>query len=201
MPISIDELKKDFLEAQANVVIGQLLQKLPKDRAKRAWVYVVVPDGKGRYYALLWCEVEEIAQAMGDVRPSLPFKSLESLPPSVEGVEQRTVSKQAARDLQNAQPGKRLVLLSDGKVIGLLDDISGPPRWSAKIRLRPRPARCLLMHLRLSLREVPPRVGCPKWRRRRSHAARQSRDQRLGQTMSMARKWPGSRSRWAAPTT
>jgi hypothetical protein len=122
MPISIDELEQNVLEAPANVTIGELLKKLPKERSARAWVYVVVPDGKGRYYALLWCEVEEIAQAMGAVARSLPFRSLDGLPLSVEAVEQSTVSKQAAQDLQSMQPGKRLVLLSNGKVIGLLDD-------------------------------------------------------------------------------
>jgi hypothetical protein len=127
MPISIDDLERNVLEAPASVTIGELLKKLPKERGARAWVYVVVPDGKGRYYALQWCEVEEIAQVMGDVRTTLPFRSLDGLPLSVEGVEQSTVSKQAAQDLQSVQPGRRLVLLSNGKVIGLLDD-SGSKR-------------------------------------------------------------------------
>ncbi len=110
------------------MVIGQLLQKLPKDCAKRAWVYVVVLDGKGRYYALLWCEVEEIAQATGDVRPSLPFRPLDSLPFSVEGVEQRTVSKQAARDLQNAQPASGWWCCRTASRSACWMIPSGPPR-------------------------------------------------------------------------
>ncbi len=50
MPISIDDLKQNFVEAPATVAIGQLLQQLPKERGKRAWVYV---GGARRQGALL----------------------------------------------------------------------------------------------------------------------------------------------------
>ena len=129
MPIPMDKLYTDFIVAAPNATIGELLGKLPKKQAERAWFYIVQQATNGRYYAVLWYEVEEIGRTLGGELRKLPFKLLDPLPLSVEAVEQHSMGEKTATDLRLAQPGKRLVVLSNGQVIGLLVDPhrSAPP--------------------------------------------------------------------------
>src|SRR5262245_25074462 len=94
MPIPMDKLNKDFIVAAPNATIGELLGKLPEKQADRARFYIVQQATDGRYYAVLWAEVEEIGRAMGGNLLKFPFKLLENLPRSVEAVEQNSMGKE-----------------------------------------------------------------------------------------------------------
>jgi hypothetical protein len=121
MPIPAEELYTSFVVVAPNATVKEALKRLPDDRNQRVWMYVVLPAAGGRYLAVLWKEIEEIARAMGDI-DLLPISALEGLPQPIEAVEQSSIGQRAARDLQAAQPGRRLVVLADGQVIGLLID-------------------------------------------------------------------------------
>jgi CHAT domain len=119
MPIPAEDLYTSFVVVASNTTVKDVLKQLPQDRNQRVWMYVVLPAAGGRYLAVLWKEIEEIARAMGDI-DLLPISALEGLPQPVEAIEQGSMGQRAARDLQAAQPGHRLVVLADGKVVGLL---------------------------------------------------------------------------------
>jgi hypothetical protein len=123
MPIPIEDVYTSFIVVTPSTNVKTALKQLLPQRNQRVWTYVIAPVGGGRYLAVLWREIEEIAQALGDI-DMLPISALEGLPQPVEAVEQSSIGKQAARDLQAAQPGKRLVVLNNGQVVGLLADFS-----------------------------------------------------------------------------
>src|SRR5690349_1736232 len=123
MPIPAEDVFTSFVVVTPNTTVKNVLKQLPTQRNDRVFTYVIVPMGGGRYLAVLWKEIEEIAQHMGDIE-LLPISALEGLPQPVEGVEQSSMGKQAALALQSAQPGNRLVVLANGQVIGLLADFS-----------------------------------------------------------------------------
>jgi hypothetical protein len=123
MPIPAEDVYTSFLVVAPNTFVKDVLKQLPQQRNQRVWMYVIVPAAGGRYLAVLWREIEEIARTLGDI-DRLPISQLEGLPQPVEGVEQGSMGKRAAQDLQAAQPGKRLVVLANGQVIGLLADFS-----------------------------------------------------------------------------
>jgi hypothetical protein len=119
MPIPTEDLSTTFVVVAPNATVKDALKQLPKERDQRVWWYVLQPAAGGRYLAVRWSEIEEIARAMGDI-DLLPISALEGLPQPVEAVEQSSMGERAARDLMAAQPGKRLVVLAEGNVIGVL---------------------------------------------------------------------------------
>jgi hypothetical protein len=150
MPIPPEELYRSFVVVAPDATVGQVLRQMPQDRGQRVWTYVVMPVEGGRYLAVLWRDVERSALKMGGDLSRFPFNMLEDLPEPIEAAEQSSTSKQAARDLRDAQPGRCLVVLSEGKVIGLLYEVSraveplgedpfaiakGPPDFSGPIVL------------------------------------------------------------------
>jgi hypothetical protein len=122
MPIPLEELNKNFLVAAPDATIGALLDQLPADRNQRVFLYVVLPVAGGRYVVVRWLEIEQIAKAVGGEIRGLQLAKLQGLPMSVEAVEQDSMGIKSARDLRDEQPGKRLVVLSNGSVAGLLID-------------------------------------------------------------------------------
>ena len=120
MPIPINELEQKFILATPDQTIGELLGRLPGDRNERAFVYVVLPVAGGRYIVVRWLEVEQIADGLGQDVRGMRFSSLPGLPEPVAAVEQHSMGIRAARELRNQQPGRRLVVLANGTVIGLL---------------------------------------------------------------------------------
>ncbi|HET9221456.1 MAG TPA: hypothetical protein VFO07_03075, partial [Roseiflexaceae bacterium] len=123
MPIPAEDVYTSFIVVAPSTNVKEALKQLPKQRNQRTWTYVIVPAAGGRYLAVLWREIEEIAQLMGDI-DMLPISALEGLPQPTEAVEQGSIGKQAARNLQAAQSSKRLVVLNNGQVVGLLADFS-----------------------------------------------------------------------------
>jgi CHAT domain len=124
MPIPREELYTTVLAVAPNATVGQVLQQLPQDRNHRVWTYVVAPLADGRYLAFLWKDVEQIARNMGGDIKMIPIATLDGLPQPIAAVEQDSMGLQAARDLQAAQPGKCLVVVSGGQVVGLLYEVT-----------------------------------------------------------------------------
>ena len=88
-----------------------------------------------------WVEIEEIAAGGQDIRGT-PIGMLKGLPKPVIGIEQNSMGLSSAREERDAQPGKRLVILSSGQPIGLLtaEVLSGdalPPDPFAAVPKRP----------------------------------------------------------------
>lgn len=120
MPIPLEDLEKNFVVALPDETIGALLVRLPADHNERANTYVVQPVGDGRYVVVRWLEVEQIATAMKQDIRGMQLSSLAGLPQPIGAVEQSSMGGEAARRKRDTQPGRRLVVLADGKVIGLL---------------------------------------------------------------------------------
>lgn len=120
MPISSSDLEKRFIIAMPDETIGALLSRLPANRSERAFTCIVLPGAGGRYVVVRWSEVEQIAALVRQDIRGLRLATLPGLPQPVEAIEQNSVGNRAARDLRDAQPGRRLVVLSSGAVVGLL---------------------------------------------------------------------------------
>ena len=120
MPIPQEEINTHWIQVVANETIGEVLARLPADRAARAYVYIVFPVAGGRYVVARWVEIEQIALRMAQDTRHLPLGSLQGLPEPVEAVEGDSIARSAAREQRDAQPGKRLVILADGQPVGLL---------------------------------------------------------------------------------
>lgn len=120
MPIPSEDLRKDFVLAMPDTTIGELLRKLPKKRQERAFWYIVLPVVGGRYIVAQWVEVERIAAQLPGEAGGLRFADLSGLPEPVAAVEQVSMGVKAARAERDKQPGRRLVALANGVVVGLL---------------------------------------------------------------------------------
>ena len=96
MPIPAEDLYTAFVVVATNATVKDALKQLPQERNQRFWMYVLQPAAGGRYLAVLWKEIEEIARALGDI-DLLPISALEGLPQPVEAVEQTSMGERAAR--------------------------------------------------------------------------------------------------------
>ncbi|MFN8481381.1 MAG: CHAT domain-containing protein [Kouleothrix sp.] len=119
MPIPEDELTKDFVLADASEQLGAIRDRLPTNAAARNNTYIVWPLASGRYQAVYWKEIEALGRANAQITLANTLVSLPGLPGPVEAVEQNSMGLGAARDRRDAQPGKRLVVLRNGSVLGL----------------------------------------------------------------------------------
>lgn len=150
MPIDFNTLKlnTDFILVPADTTVGSAYAQLPKEsREKLAFTYVLAPLADGTYFAARWVEIEEIGRRAGigavrsvkltdlaalpaPVGPAVPggypkladysFADLQRLLTPAEAAEKSQTTTQDVPDIRNANPGKRLVVLDNGLVIGLL---------------------------------------------------------------------------------
>lgn len=150
MPINFDTLKltTDFMTVEHDASVSEIYNLLPNDRRdSQAFTYILAALPDGRYIVVRWVEIEEIARRAGPgtIRPlkltelaDLPeptmapqaggyakfanysFADLLRLLTPVEAVEQKTTTTQEARELRDAHPGDRLVVLDNGVVRGFL---------------------------------------------------------------------------------
>lgn len=120
MPIPQEEINTKWIQVAEDETVGAVLARLPGDRTQRAFFYIVLPVAGGRYIVARWIEVEQIAAQTGQDIRGLRFASLPGLPQPVEAVERDSMGISAAREQRDAQPGKRLVVLTDGQPVGLL---------------------------------------------------------------------------------
>src|SRR6266542_3928789 len=120
MPIPDADIGKNWIAAALNETVAAVLARLPERRGERAFKYLVLPTDDGRFVVVRWAEIEQIAAAAKQDIRGLAIGSLAGLPQPVAGVEQDSMGLQAARELRDRQPGKRLVILRQGQPIGIL---------------------------------------------------------------------------------
>src|SRR4051794_34361630 len=120
MPIPQEDINTNWIWVSPNESVGQIQAKLQADRNVRAYQYIVFATRDGNYIVARWLEIEQIAAASGQDIRGTPIGMLKGLPAAVIGVEQNSMGISAAREERDAQPGKRLVILSNGQPIGLL---------------------------------------------------------------------------------
>ena len=119
MPIPEGELNKGYILVAAGDQIGQIRDRLPANAGARAYTYVVWPLPSGQYQVVRWLEIEALAGANAQITLTSAIGSLPGLPAPVAAVEQDSMGLSGAREQRDAQPGKRLVVLRNGAVLGL----------------------------------------------------------------------------------
>ncbi|MEM8530657.1 MAG: hypothetical protein AAGF95_07430 [Chloroflexota bacterium] len=118
MPIPTEDIRRDFVIAQMDEMVGQVLARLPDTHSRRL-TSVIIPQPDGRYIIIpAWTEIEQIARNMGGDIRGKPLSTLPGLPASSLGIDQST-GKQEARELRDQQPDKCIVVLDQGTIIGL----------------------------------------------------------------------------------
>lgn len=120
MPIPQKDINTNWIWVAPNETIGQIQAKLSDDRKVRAYQYIVFATSDTNYIVARWFEIEQIAAASGQDIRGMPIRMLQGLPKPVIGIEQNSMGLNAAGEERDAQPGKRLVVLSNGQPIGLL---------------------------------------------------------------------------------
>jgi hypothetical protein len=120
MPIPQEDINTNWIWVAPNETVGSIQAKLPADRKVRAYKYIVFATSDGNYIVARWLEIEQIAAASGQDIRSTPIGMLQGLPKPVIGIEQNSMGLSAAGEERDSQPGKRLVILSNGQPIGLL---------------------------------------------------------------------------------
>src|SRR4051812_9836792 len=142
MPIPQEDINTNWIWVAPNETIGQIQAKLPAERQARAYTYIAFALSDTSYIVARWFEIEQLAAASGQDIRGTPIRMLQGLPKPVIGVEQNSMGLNSAREERDAQPGKRLVILSSGQPIGLLTvEVHGsdtlPPDPFASIPKRP----------------------------------------------------------------
>src|SRR5262245_54559749 len=120
MPIPQENLITNLIVVAASETVAQVQSRLPANRGDRAYKYVVWAVEGGRYIVVRWLEIEDIGRTQSQNVLQAAIGTLPGLPQPVEAVEQNDAGQQEANRLRDEQPGKRLVVLSNGAVIGLL---------------------------------------------------------------------------------
>jgi hypothetical protein len=120
MPIPQADINTNWIWVAPNETVEQIQARLPADRKVRAYKYIIFATNDGNYIVARWLEIEQIAAASGQDIRSTPIGMLQGLPKPVIGIEQNSMGLNAAGEERDSQPGKRLVILSNGQPIGLL---------------------------------------------------------------------------------
>lgn len=120
MPIPKKDINTNVIQITPNETVEEVLMWLPADRTARAFCYVVLAVEEGRYIVVPWIEIEQIAARMRQDISSMRIAALDGLPPPVTAIERYGVSIHWAREECDRQPGKRLVVVTNGVVVGLL---------------------------------------------------------------------------------
>lgn len=124
MPISEARLERNVVLAQPSSTVADVLALVynPNDRNTQLYTYVALPAGDGRYHVLYWIEIERLALALSPPESALGLRLLDlpGLPAPVQAVERDSLTNQDADALRNRQPGQRLAVLAQGRLLGLL---------------------------------------------------------------------------------
>ena len=124
MPIATSNLNRDFILVDERTTVRQVRDQVAATR--NHWTYIVVRLANSQH-AVLW--LSELIQALQKDSEVLLSWMLDSAlgdvpgllaPRAADAVEQAAMGMGQARILLNKLPGKRLVVLADGQVVGLL---------------------------------------------------------------------------------
>jgi len=124
MPIADGELKRDFIVVDEHATVRQVRDQVAATGNR--WTYIIVRLDNGQYAVL---RLAELIQAMQTESPVLVPEALDTplryipdllAPRAGDAVEQTSLSTSQARRLLAKMPGRRLVVLGKGQVVGLL---------------------------------------------------------------------------------
>jgi hypothetical protein len=124
MPIATNELGRDFLVVPESATVRQVRDRVA-DTGNR-WIYIVVGLEDGRFVVLRLAELIRVLQTHSKTLfPEMletPLGRVPDLlrPRAGDAVERSSMSTGQAKTLARKMPGKRLVVLAAGEVIGLL---------------------------------------------------------------------------------
>ncbi len=124
MPISEEALVRDFIVVDEWTTVQEARDQVAATKNNRTYIVVRLDNGQ---YAVL--RLNELIQVLKEHSETLAPEILEAslndvpdlLPPrAANGVEQASIGTGRAKMLLNKMPGKRLVVLAGGQVVGLL---------------------------------------------------------------------------------
>lgn len=124
MPIATGELKRDFIVVGQSDTVRHVRNRVAD--TGNQWTYIVVRLENGQYVVLRLDELIQALQAQSEApRPEMlemPLTEVPDLlrPRAGDAVEQGSMGTGAARALARKMSGRRLVVLSEGEVVGLL---------------------------------------------------------------------------------
>src|SRR5262245_14567298 len=122
MPIPQDDINTNWALVVQNDTVGQIQAGLPADRNVRAFKYIAFATGDCNFSVGACLDIDQISGVSGpDIRKT-PICMPQVVPKPVIGIEQDAMGIKASRAERDAQPGKRIVILSNGQPIGLLTD-------------------------------------------------------------------------------
>jgi hypothetical protein len=125
MPIAPGELKRDFVVVDEGASVRQARDLV--EGTGNLWTYIVVRLESGQYAVLRLDELIDALKEQSDLllpgMLDMPLSYLPGLLASRAGdaVERDSMSTWQAKARRDALPGKRLVVLAEGEVVGLLD--------------------------------------------------------------------------------
>jgi hypothetical protein len=128
MAIADSELNRDFILVDEHTTVRQVRDEV--GATGNEWTYIVVRLDTGQYVVLRLNELVEalkgwlgktLLQRMLDAALSIVPGLL--APRAVDGVEAVAMETGAAKRLARKVPGKRLVVLADGQVVGVLEGL------------------------------------------------------------------------------
>jgi len=124
MPISKRELNRDFIVVNEWTTVREVRDQVAATGNNQ--VFIIVRLDNGQYAVLRLSELIQVLQKHSDVLlPEMleaPLSYVPALlaPRAGDAVEQASVGTGVARRLATKTPGRRLVVLADGQVVGLL---------------------------------------------------------------------------------
>lgn len=122
MPLAASDLKTSFIEVTPDESVGNMLRRLPAERKERLGYYVVAPVGDGRFVVVDWGQLEALIAAAAGTPEERAWLTLQRLIPQPEPVaafERGKLSLGDAKFEAERQPGKRIVVLESGAVLGI----------------------------------------------------------------------------------
>jgi len=124
MPIAEEALKRDFILVNESTTVGEVRDRVAATENKFTYVIVRLDSGQ---YAVLWlADLIRALQTESDVLlPDMLETPLHYVPDLLapragDAVEQSSMGTGRAERLCRKMPGKRLVVLAEGEVVGLL---------------------------------------------------------------------------------
>ena len=124
MPIAESELKRDFIVVDERATVRQVRDQISETESE--WVYIVVRLANGQYAVLWLSELIGALQKSSEILlPGMLDAALGAVPDllaprAADAVEQADMETGKAKRLTRKVPGKRLVVLVGGEVVGVL---------------------------------------------------------------------------------
>jgi CHAT domain-containing protein len=124
MPIATGELKRGFIVVDEWTTVREVRDQV--DETQNKWTYIIVRLDSGQYAVLRLDEIIQVLKKHSDtLTPDIlgaPLGNVPDLlaPRAGDAVEQASMGTGRARQLLTKMPGRRLVVLAEGEVVGLM---------------------------------------------------------------------------------